>query len=133
MILVDTSVLIDFFKGIDHEKIQAYRAVLRQSIPYGISSLIYQEVLQGAKNEKEYRQLKKYLEVQRFYHPKDPIDSFAGAAKMYFECRLKGVAIRSTIDCLVAQIAIENDLFLLHNDNDFDAIAKVFPLKVYNP
>jgi predicted nucleic acid-binding protein len=121
--------LIDFFKGVDQEKSQVFRAILQRSIPFGISSLIYQEVLQGAKTEKEYRQLKKYLEVQRFYHPKDAVDSFADAARIFFDCRTKGVTIRSTVDCIIAQIAIENDLFLLHNDSDFDGIAKVFPLK----
>jgi predicted nucleic acid-binding protein len=131
VILVDSSVLIDFFKGAHHKKTQAFRTILQRSIPFGINSFIYQEVLQGAKTQKEYRLLKRYLEVQRFYHPKDPVDSFGGAAKIYFDCRKKGVTIRSTIDCIVAQIAIEHDLLLLHNDSDFDAIAKLVPLKIY--
>jgi predicted nucleic acid-binding protein len=131
VILVDTSVLIDFFKGAHHEKTQALRTILQRSIPFGINSFIYQEVLQGAKTEKEYRLLKRYLEVQRFYHPKDPVVSFARAAKIYFDCRRRGVTLRSTIDCIVAQIAIENDLLLLHKDGDFDAIAKFVPLKIY--
>ena len=133
MILVDSSILIDFFKGATHDKIQTFRTILQRGIPFGISSFIYQEVLQGAKTDKEYRLLKRYLEVQRFYHPKDPVDSFAGAAKIYFDCRKKGVTIRSTIDCIVAQIAIEHDLLLLHNDSDFDAIANLIPLKIYHP
>ena len=131
MILVDTSVLIDFFKGAHHEKTQSFRTFLKRSFPFGINSFFYQEVLQGAKTEKEYRLLRRYLEVQRFYHPKDPVVSFARAAKIYFDCRRKGVTLRSTIECIVAQIAIENDLLLLHKDGDFDAIAKLVPLKVY--
>lgn len=47
------------------------------------------------------------------------------AAKLYFKCRKKGITIRSTIDLLIAQTAIENDLYLLHDDNDFTLIAKV--------
>jgi predicted nucleic acid-binding protein len=131
VILVDSSVLIDFFKGAHHEKIRAFRTILQRDLPFGISAFIYQEVLQGAKTEKEYKLLKKYLEVQRFYHPKDPVGSYESAAKIYFDCRRKGVTIRSTIDCIVAQIAIEHDLFLLHKDSDFDAIAKRVPLKIY--
>jgi hypothetical protein len=104
---------------------------LQQGIPFGINSFIYQEVLQGAKSEKEYRLLKKYLETQRFYYPKDPVESFARAARIYFDCRRKGVTIRSTIDCIIAQTAIEHDLFLLHNDSDYDAMASVIPLKIY--
>ena len=131
MILVDTSVLIDFFKGGKHERTETFGKVLHHGIPFGISAFIYQEVLQGARSEKEYRVLRKYLAGQRYYHPKDPIDSFAEAAMIYFKCRRKGLTIRSTIDCLIARTAIEHDLYLLHNDNDFDAMAHIVPLKTY--
>jgi predicted nucleic acid-binding protein len=131
MILVDTSVLIHFFKGVDSESSRKFRMVLQRGVPFGINSLIFQEVLQGAGSEKEYLILKKYLETQRFYHLREPIDSFAKAAKIYLDCRKKGITIRSTIDCLIAQTALENDLLLLHEDSDFDFIAKVIPLKTY--
>jgi len=131
MILVDTSVLIHFFKGVDSESSQRLRMVLQRGIPFGINSLIFQEVLQGAGSEKEYFTLKKYLETQRFYHLKDPIESFAKAAKIYVDCRKKGITIRSTIDCLIAQTVLENDLLLLHEDSDFDLMAKVIPLKFF--
>ena len=131
MILADTSVLIDFLEGRETESGQRLKTVLQQGIPFGINSFIYQEVLQGAKSEKEYRLLKKYLETQVFYHPKDSVESFARAARIYFDCRRKGVTIRSTIDCIIAQTAIEHDLFLLHNDSDYDAMARVIPLKIY--
>lgn len=131
MILVDTSVLLDFFKGSRNESSQKFRMVLEKGIPFGINSFIYQEVLQGAKSEKEYALLKRYLETQRFYHPKDPVDSFERAARIYFECRRKGVTVRSSIDCIIAQTAIERDLYLLHNDSDFDAMLSIVQLKVY--
>ncbi len=51
--------------------------------------------------------------------------------KIYFLCRKKGLTIGSAIDCLIAQTAIENNLFLLHNDTDFDRIAKVVDLKLF--
>jgi len=132
MILVDTSVLIHFFKGIDNKSNRKFKIVLQRGMPFGINSLIFQEVLQGAGSEKEYLTLKKYLETQRFYHLKDPIGSFAEAAKIYLDCRKKGITIRSTIDCLIAQTALENDLLLLHEDSDFDLMAKVIPLKFFN-
>lgn len=47
------------------------------------------------------------------------------------ECRKQGITIRSTIDCLIAQTAIEHDLLLLHRDNDFSAMSKIVPLKFY--
>jgi hypothetical protein len=131
MILVDTSVLIDFLKGFQTEGRDKFEVVLHRKIPFGITSFILQEVLQGAASEKEFLLLKKYLLSQKFYHPKDPVDSFARAARLYMDCRKQGITIRSTIDCIIVQTALEHDLFLLHNDNDFNAMAKVVPIKLY--
>ena len=131
MVLVDTSVLIDFFKGEDNKPCRKFAEVLETPISFGITSQILQEVLQGARSITEYRKLRRYLESQRFFHPKDPVTTYAQAAKIYFDCRKKGFTIRSTIDCLIAQIALENDLSLLHNDNDFDAMAAIIPLKQF--
>ncbi len=131
MILVDTSVLIDFLRGIDNKSTRKFKKVLTQKIPFGITSVIFQEILQGAKSEQEYSTLKTYLETQRFFYPLHAVDSFAQAAKLYLACRKKGITVRSTIDCLIAQIAIEHNLLLLHNDSDFEAIAKVARLKFY--
>jgi predicted nucleic acid-binding protein len=132
MILVDTSVLIDFFKGVQNPAEVRFKAILEQDIPFGITSLIYQEVLQGAKSEKEYAGLKEYLSSQRFFHPQDPLETFAAAAGIYFRCRKKGISVGSTVDCVIAQIAIENELLLLHNDRHFEAMAAVAPLKFFN-
>jgi hypothetical protein len=131
MILVDTSVLIDFLKGFQTEGRDKFEVVLHRKIPFGITSFILQEVLQGAASEKEFLLLKKYLLSQKFYHPKDPVDSFARAARIYMDCRKQGITIRGTIDCIIVQTALEHDLFLLHNDNDFNAMAKVVPIKLY--
>ena len=131
MILVDTSVLVDFLKGTKREGSRKFDSVLRQDIPFGINSFIFQEVLQGAASEEEYRILRRYLEAQRFYHLTHPIESFAKAARIYMDCRKNGITVRSTIDCLVAETALEHNLFLLHQDSDFDAMARIIPLKIY--
>ena len=131
MILVDTSVLIAFFKGEDNEGSKKLEYLLRQKIPIGICSVVFQEILQGAVSEKEYQILSKYLETQHFYHPIDPVGSYSRAAKIYLDCRKRGITIRSTIDCLIAQIALEHNLLLLHDDKDFAAMAKVVPLRFY--
>ena len=131
MILVDTSVLIDLFKGNDNEAVVNLHDIIHQQVPFGIASVIYQEILQGAKTEKEYASLKEYLSTQRFFHPIDLIASYAEAAHIFYSCRRKGVTVRSTTDCLIAQIAIEHELLLLHNDKDFTAMATIIDLKVY--
>lgn len=58
--------------------------------------------------------------------------SYEMAAELYFKCRKNGIAVRSNIDLLIAQTAIENDLYLLHDDRDFSLIASIEPkLKEY--
>ena len=131
MILVDTSVLIDFFKGYKSEAALRFKLVLEHGLNFGITSYVFQEVLQGAKSEKEYNLLRRYLETQRFFHPKDPVNSFAESAKIFFRCRKRGLTMRSTVDYLIAQIALEHDLLLLHSDQDFHLMANVIPLKIY--
>ena len=131
MILVDTSVLIDLFKGVSNTPANRMREVLAHQIPFGITSIIYQEVLQGAKSEKEYALLRDYLSSQRFFHPRDAVKSYSEAAFIYFSCRKRGITVRSTIDCLIAQIALEQKLLLLHNDRDFDAMAPIVGLRFY--
>ncbi|MDN5331959.1 MAG: hypothetical protein PWP45_1184 [Tepidanaerobacteraceae bacterium] len=125
MILVDTSVLIAFFKGVENEKVNKFVEVIKNNIPFGINNFIYQEILQGAKTEKEFNLLKEYLETQKFYDLKQGIKSYENAAKLYLKCRKEGVTIRSTIDLLIAQTAIENNLYLLHDDRDFSLLAQI--------
>ena len=132
MILVDTSVLIDYFKGAENTQTKKFHQVLERNIPFGISHLIYMEVLQGSQTEKDFRLLKWYLDTQNYYDLKNGRESYAEAARMYLELRKKGVTVKSTVDCLIARVALENELFLLHNDADFDRIAKHFPLKIWN-
>ena len=132
MVLVDTSVMIGYLQGKENDAVLRFQYILDNNIPFGINSLIYQEVLQGVRTQKDFDKTKKYLDTQRFYSLKKEKESYASAAKIYFKCRKKGITISSTIDCLIAQTAIENNLFLLHNDSDFDRISKVAKLKIFN-
>jgi hypothetical protein len=131
VVLVDTSVMIGYLQGKENDAVLTFQYILDNNIPFGINYSIYQEVLQGVKTEKDFDKVKKYLDTQRFYSLKKEKESYASAAKIYFKCRKKGITISSTIDCLIAQTAIENNLFLLHNDSDFDDIAKVVDLKIF--
>ncbi|RNC63064.1 MAG: Ribonuclease VapC11 [Candidatus Dichloromethanomonas elyunquensis] len=127
MILVDTSVLIDFLRGKTNDKITFFQQILLKDIPFGISCYTYQEILQGAKDKKEWEKLKSYLSTQTIYFLSETADLYEKAAFMFFNLRRKGVTPRSTIDMLIALIAIENNLELLHNDHDFDAMAVHVP------
>lgn len=132
MILVDTSVLVNFFKGVENKKVDKLASAISAKIPFGICNFIYMELLQGARTEKEYKLLQEYLGTQRFYDVSHGQVSYEQAAMNYFLCRRNGITIRSSIDMLIVQIALENNLFLLHDDSDFANIVKVIPeLKEY--
>jgi predicted nucleic acid-binding protein len=132
MILVDTSVLIAFLKGEDHPAVQRFLQVIDREIPFGICPLVFLEVLQGAATEKDFKRLREYLRSQAFFDVKDGRESIAVAARMSFELRRRGMAVGSSIDLLIAQTAIDNDLYLLHNDADFERIKKVCSLKTWD-
>jgi hypothetical protein len=132
MILVDTSVLIDYFKGINSRPAALFEALMVNGVPYGICDFVYQELLQGSRTLDEFAILKAYLETIPFYDLQYGKESFEKAAFLNFQCRRGGVTVRSTIDLLIAETAIENKLLLLHNDSDFDNISKVIKdLKIY--
>ncbi len=132
MILVDTSILINYFKGANNPKTKKFEKILENGTPFGINNFIYQEILQGASTEKEFKLLNQYLSSQKFYELNYGTKSYENAAKIYYSCRKKGITPRSTIDLLIAETAIENNLFLFHDDKDYTKIASVIKdLKEY--
>ncbi len=125
MILVDTSVVLDYLKNIENQKSKIFQDILERKIPYCIMNFIFLEVLQGAKTDKEFDVLQTYLGSLPFYDLTEGKTSFEKVAKLNLQCRGAGVTVRSTIDLILVQIALEHDLALLHNDRDFDNIASV--------
>ena len=132
MVLVDTSVWVDFLRGRPAPQVGTLRELLAQDEVVGTAPIILQEVLQGADSEERFEKWRRYFAELWCYVPADPVQTHVAAARLYQNCRRAGKTPRSSNDCLVAQIAIENALSLLHNDRDFDAIASAIPdLKVY--
>jgi len=131
MILVDASVLIDFLKGRPGPAVDRFIEVLDRSIPFGLSPITVLEVLQGAATENDFDALRDYLESQTIFELRGGLDSYVAAAKIFFDLRRRGKTAGSSIDCLIAQTAIEHDLHLLHNDSDFGRIAEVSALKIW--
>lgn len=125
MYLIDTSVWINYFRQKNTPATRYFINLLDEEIPFGITGIIYQEILQGAASNSDFNHLSEYLGTQRFYHPKDNLRSYQSAAKLYFDCRRQGITIRSTIDCIIAQIAIENNLILIHDDADFYQLSSI--------
>ena len=126
MILVDTSVWIEIFRDKTGHVVKAFQEIIG-SENYALSRFHQLELLQGARNEKEWELLDDYLTTQYYLEASDI--TWQQAARIFFELRRKGVTINSPIDCCIAQIALEWDAVLLHRDKDFEKISRIRPLE----
>ena len=128
MILVDSSVWIDYFKGAINAQTEKLDKMLCHQ-PLAIGDLILTEVLQGFTNERDFNKARKMLSsltVVQLGGQKIAIQ----AAKNFRELGVLGVTVRKTIDTVIATWCIENGYDLLHNDRDFDPFAKHLGLRV---
>ena len=127
MILVDTTVWIDYLAG--RETMQAsHLDRLMEGREYLCTcGVVMTEVLQGIGDEREHGRT---LEVlgDLIYLPMER-DAFVHAARIYRKLRAKGITIRNSVDCMIAAVAMESGASLLHHDRDFDRIAAIFPLE----
>lgn len=128
---MDTSALLPFLAGRSTRASEAVADVLSEGLEIALTPIVVQEVLQGAREEQEWRKLRSYLLTQVILSPHDPMATHVAAARIYYDCRRRGLTVRSTLDCVVAQIAIEHDVPLLHDDRDYEAIAQVRALKTH--
>jgi hypothetical protein len=129
MILVDTSVWIDFLRGEHSTERRILHKLIEDGEEISITGIVLTEILQGITEEEKYQQTMNYLLEFPIYEPKG-ITTYIDAARIYRECRNNGKTIRSTIDCVIAAICLENDLYILHKDRDYDIIQECAGLKV---
>jgi predicted nucleic acid-binding protein len=128
LILVDSSVWIDYFKGTITAQTEMLDTLLGQE-PLAIGDLILTEVLQGFDNERDFndaREMLTSLVVVELGGQEIAIQ----AAKNFRALRRLGVTVRKTIDTVIATRCIESRYDLLHNDRDFDPFAKHLGLRV---
>jgi predicted nucleic acid-binding protein len=128
MSLVDASVWIDFFTGRSTPQVcELERLVAEGSLVY-TCGVILTEVLQGIRDDAEYRATLARFDDLVFLPMRRQM--FVAAAEMYRLLRRRGITIRKSVDCMIAAVAIEHDLPLLHNDRDFDPMETYCGLKV---
>lgn len=125
MYLVDTSVWVDYLRGHATPQVRTLKDLLSGEEIVGTAPIILQEILQGAESAERFETWREYFLDLLCYVPRDPVESHVAAARLYQTCRRAGKTPRSSNDCLIAQIAIENGLALLHSDRDFNAIGSV--------
>ena len=131
MILVDSSVWIDYFNGQTTWQTNLLDSLL-SNVPIIIGDLIMVEVLQGFRSDKDYKSAKSYLNALLFRQ----IGGYQVAvqsAQNYRILRKKGVTVRKTIDVIIGTYCILEGLPLLHDDSDFDSMVSHLSLKVMSP
>lgn len=129
MILIDTSVWVDFLKGNNSPQRWMLHRLIEHEEDVCITKIIITEILQGIKEDRDFELMRDYLLEFPIYKPKG-VETYLTAAQIYRKCRKKGRTIRKTVDCIIAALCIENDLMLLHKDTDFDFIGVCTALRV---
>lgn len=128
MILVDTTVWIDFFAGRDTTQATFLQQLIEQNEEICTCGIVLTEILQGIRNNREHTKVNElfsslhFLEMQR--------ETFIHAADIYRKLRIRCITIQKTLDCMIASIAIEHKIPLLHHDRDFQPIEKYCGLVV---
>jgi predicted nucleic acid-binding protein len=117
MILVDSSVWIDYFNGKDNPQTDKLNELLGVVL-LGIGDLILTEVLQGFRNDTDYRTAKNALNSLTIFSLVG-IEIAIKSADNYRELRKQGITIRKTVDVIIATFCIENSHSLLFSDRDF--------------
>jgi len=131
LILIDASAFIEFLNRTGSREDTLIEQFIRNDEDIAFAGITLTEILQGIKTDREYDDVKASLLTFPLLSMKSA-ESYISAAELYRKCGKKGLTIRSTVDLLIAQIALEHRATLLHNDRDFDALAQVCDIKIYN-
>ncbi len=128
MILVDSSVWIDYFRGAITPQTEKLDSLLGQQ-PLAIGDLILTEVLQGFDDEREFNVARKMLSSLTMVDLSGEQIAIQ-AAKNVRVLRRLGVPVRKTIDTVIATRCLEDGYDLLHSDRGFDPFAKHLGLRI---
>lgn len=124
MVLVDTTIWIDYLRGRVSGKTEDLRSLLENG-DVVCTWVIVQEILQGAASPQKLE----ILRAQFMALPQlaQSLETHVNAATLYARCRWQGLTIRSPHDCLIARVAIEHGVPLLHDDRGFERMALAEP------
>ena len=131
MILVDSSVWIDYFNGMRNWQTDLLDDLLSND-PVLIGDLILAEVLQGFRSDDDFEAAKTCLSIIRFREI-GGYEIALQSAQNYRLLRKKGVTVRKTIDVIIGTFCISEGITLLHNDRDFEPMVSHLSLKVLTP
>jgi predicted nucleic acid-binding protein len=121
--LVDTSAWVEFLRGTGSDTHRAVRHLLEDDAPVHTTDVVMMEVLAGARDEDQHQRLRRLL-ARCDYLPIDGLAGYEAAADLYRACRQAGETVRALTDCLIGAVALRADVSVLHNDRDFDVLAR---------
>jgi predicted nucleic acid-binding protein len=128
MVIVDTTVWIDYLRGTENPETRWLdRELQRQRL--GLTDLILCEVLQGIRDQSAFAKVRSDLLKFQVFPTGGSLLAIA-AAQNYRDLRQRGYTVHKTIDCLIATFCLEARHELLHRDRDFDCFEKVLGLQV---
>lgn len=122
-ILVDTSVWVDFFNEHPSREAELLGRLIEDEVQVVTCGVVIAEFFQGIRREESRAPLEEQFRSMGQLVPREPETYFA-AADLFRALRAKGITIRSTIDCLIALLAEENDVLLLAKDRDLTHIVE---------
>jgi predicted nucleic acid-binding protein len=123
MVVVDTSVLIDYFRAVDTKEIALLDTFIDADVEVLIGDLVLMELLQGVRTEQQAQTVLQELSFYRTITIAGP-DCAIQAAQHYRQLRGIGITPRKSIDTLIATRCILDEIPLLFNDRDFDPFVK---------
>lgn len=128
MVIVDTTVWIDYLRGLQNNETNYFdRELGRQR--FGLTDLILCEVLQGVRDEQASKRV--FRELRKFELFETGGEELAvAAARNFRDLRRRGRTVRKTIDCLIATFCLRHGHSLLHRDRDFDHFEQILGLMV---
>ena len=127
MILVDTSVWIDFFSSSPGRAGAELRRMIEEVEPFALTGVVVTEILQGLR--RDVHRMERYLSLWEMLEPRG-FSTYREASAISRLARSKGISL-TTMDTLIAAIALEHRASLFSLDKDFSRIARITPLRLY--
>ena len=129
MLVVDSNAWVDYFKGIHNHWADRLDEALENEEELAVLPIIVTEVLQGFRFPHAFEYARRVLTALPIIHPE--LDTHVNAARLFRFLREKGVTVRGTVDCVIAQACIEAGAELLSPDSDFRHIARYSKLRLW--
>lgn len=127
-VLVDSSVWIDFLRGVSSHQTERLVGLIETREDLCICGFVLTEVLQGIRDEKQYVATKEVFE--RLIYLESDKSTFELGATIFRNLRRNGVTVRNSIDCFIAATVVQHNVCLLESDRDYLHIDKHYPLNL---